>query len=371
MSDDAVPDPSRPRPALPGGISLVRGASPARLAALCALAGSRTAAIRERTALLSQASWSSASSRPCGAAEAAVAAAGIGVFECRLADEGLTWTDAVYDLFELPRGSALRRGRTLDHYPPDSRALLERVRGAALAAGRGFDLDAEIVTARGRSRWIRISASVACAGGVPVRLFGLKRDVTAERLELERLRALAERDALTGLANRAVFEARLAMLAGGGALLLVDLNRFKPVNDGHGHAAGDACLAEMAGRIRRICAEACPAASLAARIGGDEFAVLLGPLPDSGLPERLAARLVAALAEPVHHAGLALQLGASVGIARQAGCEPAELFARADGALYAAKAAGRNTFRSFDRHLDPAPGAALRRVPPGALVRLG
>ncbi|GJD56672.1 sensor domain-containing diguanylate cyclase [Methylobacterium dankookense] len=359
MSHDAVPDPSRPRPALPCGLSLVRGVRLERLATLCAEVEARNARSRDR---------------PHGPAAEAVAAAGFGVFECRLADESLTWTDAVYDLFGLPRGTALRRGRALDHYPPDSLAMLERVRAAALAARRGFDLDAEIVTAQGQHRWIRISASVACADGVPVRLFGLKRDVTAERQELERLRMLAERDALTGLANRAVFEARLAALGGrgGGALLLVDLDRFKPVNDGHGHAVGDACLAEMAARIRRVCAETCAEArapmGLVARIGGDEFAVLLEGLPDPALPERLAARIVAALAEPVRHAGLTLQLGASVGIARQAGCEPAELFARADGALYAAKAAARNTFRSFDHQADPAPGA--RRVPRAALVRL-
>lgn len=365
MSHDAVPDPSRSRPTLPGGLSRVRGVRPERLAALCAEVEARNARIRER-----------APSHALGTAAAAVAAAGIGVFECRLADESLTWTDAVYDLFGLPRGATLRRGRTLDHYPPDSLAVLERVRGAALAARRGFGLDAEIVTAQGQHRWIRISASVACADGVPVRLFGLKRDITAERLELERLRRLAERDALTGLANRAVFEARLAALGGreggGGALLLVDLDRFKPVNDGYGHAVGDACLAEMADRIRRVCAEISgetgAAAGLVARIGGDEFAILLETLPDPALPERLAGRIVAALAEPLRHAGLTLQLGASVGIARQAGCAPAELFARADGALYAAKAASRNTFRSFDHRIDPAPGAP--RVPRAALVRL-
>ena len=299
----------------------------------------------------------------------AAAAARIGVWECRLADETLTWTDAVYDLFDVPRGAPLCRPRILDLYRPDSLAALERVRGAAIARGNDFTLEAEIVTASGRNRWIRLNGSVDRSAGVPVRLFGLKRDVTEEKRERDRLQERAERDALTGLSNRARFDLCLAGRTdiAVAALLLVDLDGFKPINDVHGHAAGDLCLVEVADRLRRVCGPR----GLVARVGGDEFALLLASGLDGGAPERIAAEIVAALAEPVCRHGLVLSIGASVGIARQAGCGPALLYARADAALYAAKAAGRGTFRSFERMVDPTGGGrAPRRVPPAALLGL-
>lgn len=179
------------------------------------------------------------------------------------------------------------------------------------------------------------------------------------------------RDTLTPLFNRRYFEQAVAgsiahcqRYQSRAVLLFLDVDDLKGINDTFGHAAGDEALRTIA----HVLTANVRSTDVVARIGGDEFAVLLEALPDPALPERLAARIVAALAEPVRHAGLTLQLGASVGIARQAGCEPAELFARADGALYAAKAAARNTFRSFDHQADPAPGA--RRVPRAALVRL-
>ena len=116
---------------------------------------------------------------------------------------------------------------------------------------------------------MRLTANVECEAGVPVRLFGMKQDITEERALLERLRHSAETDALTGLANRAVLEERLSREAS--AVLLVDLDRFKHINDSHGHAAGDECLRQTASALRF----ACPADALVARLGGDEFVVVL------------------------------------------------------------------------------------------------
>ncbi|MGU3360582.1 diguanylate cyclase domain-containing protein [Methylobacterium sp. M6A4_1b] len=273
--------------------------------------------------------------------ERASAEAGIGLWHCDLPSETLSWSGGVYDLFEFPRGSALIRRNTLACYTAEARRQLEAVRAEAIGRRSSFTLESEIVARRGSRRWIRITATVEAEGGVPVRLFGFKQDITKQKLLADRTRRLAEFDGMTGLANRTVFDGRLAELSETGALMLVDLDGFKAINDTHGHAVGDACLREAARRLREICHEA----DLVARIGGDEFAVLLRREADAALCEALGRRIVAALHEPVLHGGRRLRFGASVGIARAAWSAPADLFSDADAALYAAKAAGRGTLR--------------------------
>ncbi len=174
--------------------------------------------------------------------ERASAAARIGVWQCDLADEALTWTDVVYDLYDLPRGIPVDRQTILSLYSEATRRELERVRRRAIETRSGFQLDCEIRTARGAQRWIRITATVESEGGYPVRIFGMKQDITEERLLSEKLRALAESDPMTGLANRGRFQSELARfdraddpLATGGSLMIVDLDGFKAINDTFGH----------------------------------------------------------------------------------------------------------------------------------------
>ena len=162
------------------------------------------------------------------------------------------------------------------------------------------------------------------------------------------MRWRATHDDLTGLLNRAGFiqQAEHDLRSGTLSLLLLDLDGFKFVNDAYGHKVGDRVLAEVARRL----SAASPENGRAARLGGDEFAVLYDPA-SSGVPEdRLAADLIAAVAQPFDgfDAG---RLGISIGI--HAGPEPSltEMLSCADEALYAAKAIGRNHFRTFDARL--------------------
>jgi diguanylate cyclase (GGDEF)-like protein len=283
--------------------------------------------------------------------ERASAAARLGIWECDLRTEKLAWSNGTYDMFDIARGRPLVRNQTLRCYPDKSLKELEVIRGSAIRARRGFNLDSEICTRDGKRRWIRITAAVECAGESVIRLFGIKQDITEERMNWERTRHLAEFDELTGLANRRQFRARIAEACratrertAAGALLLVDLDGFKEVNDSLGHAQGDACLQEAAQRMK----SACPEASLVARIGGDEFAVLL-PAPHTVIRAgTIAARIITALSQPSTRLARTVRLGASVGIAPVHACTPEELFRCADVALYAAKAAGRNTFRICD-----------------------
>ena len=151
----------------------------------------------------------------------------------------------------------------------------------------------------------------------------------------------ATHDQLTGLANRRLFHRRweqtLSTAGGPSALLYVDLDGFKPVNDSLGHDAGDTLLVGVAGRLRLMVR----AGDVVARLGGDEFAVIL-PWTDEPTAAEVAERIVAALAEPFLVDGRPVYIGASVGVAAAPpGADPDTELRRADGAMYAAKTAGR------------------------------
>ncbi|WP_272624779.1 GGDEF domain-containing protein [Sphingomonas sp. QA11] len=277
--------------------------------------------------------------------DCAMALAGVGAWCCDLADDTLHWTSGTYDLFGLPRGARIDRRDTLSMYGEESRATMERLRTDAIARCRPFTLDARIVRTDGAERWMRLTADVACNGRRPVRLYGLKQDITEDKARLETMRRIAEQDPLTGLANRQLFQSRFldcaAPMTPLGALILFDIDGFKQINDRHGHAAGDACLESVADRL---CAGFSDAL-MVARIGGDEFAVLTGPgSPDKPLQQRVE-RGLERLSMPIIWGDKLLRLSASAGIAETLdphAFDAEALFAAADAALYAAKHAGRN-----------------------------
>lgn len=172
------------------------------------------------------------------------------------------------------------------------------------------------------------------------RISGMRTSQTALRLHAAHLAEAAATDPLTGLANRSgLAQKATQMLADGAAhaLMLLDLDRFKPINDSHGHDAGDAVLRAVATRLQTHIR----AGDTVARLGGDEFVILLAdPLPDEQLAA-LARRLDAAVRQPVDFLGQALTVGASTGIARspQDGRTLTELMRCADQAMYQAKQA--------------------------------
>lgn len=279
--------------------------------------------------------------------ERASATAKLGIWQCELGSERLTWTNGVYDIFELPHQAPITREMILEFYTPESRRLMAAARSHALAHGSDFSVDVEITTPKGNRRWVRLTGAVESRGGVPSRIFGVKQDITEERLLSDRTRYLAEFDVMTGLANRGTFQAYLdtAESKAIGALVLVDLDGFKKVNDTFGHAVGDACLKEAANRLLACCGDAV----LVARIGGDEFAVLASAAASPQAIEAMARGIVWTMGQPLHCLGHALDLGASVGVAHHHSGSADDLFRQADAALYAAKDAGRNTSRVFSR----------------------
>jgi diguanylate cyclase (GGDEF)-like protein/PAS domain S-box-containing protein len=277
----------------------------------------------------------------------------IGAWECELETERLTWTPEVHDIFGYPMGNPLRRANIVDLYIDESRRDMELARAEVIRSGRAVTLDAEIRTWRGEKRWMRLSINTVSEGGRPVRIFGCKQDITSDRQAMESLRHQAETDPLTGLANRSVFQARYREVVSDGlnhgfasALVLIDLDRFKSLNDTFGHSAGDACLCEIAQRLRR----AFHNAGLIARLGGDEFALILHAPTSPARVARMLQQAVMMLSRPLFWNGLRLEVGASIGVAlvgRPHRRRITELFAEADIALYDAKAAGRNKVHLF------------------------
>lgn len=184
---------------------------------------------------------------------------------------------------------------------------------------------------------------------VPLRLPGgdidgfvaVAQDVTAQKREELRLLQLSERDALTGVLNRQGLETYLAQRHDkhdeGLALLYIDLDRFKPVNDTYGHPMGDALLKAFAERLKTLVRPT----DLVARLGGDEFAIVLPGIRAAENAQAVADKVVAAGASPFVIGQTELHVGASVGVALAAGDGWDGLVHRADAAVYRAKAQGR------------------------------
>lgn len=153
--------------------------------------------------------------------------------------------------------------------------------------------------------------------------------------QVERLEQAAHRDSLTGLANRKAFFDAIGTASGPGALIYADLDRFKAVNDRWGHAAGDEVLRQVAARLRA----AVSPADVVARVGGDEFVVLV-PGASLGEAEELAARLRAAVAQPIEVGDATVRVGITLGVAHAADVVSETTLAHADRTMLDAKAGG-------------------------------
>ena len=195
-------------------------------------------------------------------------------------------------------------------------------------------------------------------GFVVAMLDRLRREVTARIAAEANARASARHDALTGLANRRLLRERLdAALAAPNpvarcALMLIDLDRFKPINDLHGHAAGNLVLCAVADRLRQVS----PPGATVARLGGDEFVALVPcGLDHEGVAD-LAKKMIAAIRTPVPWNQGQVEVDCTIGvaIADDNGQEGDELLHQADTAMYHGKRDGRGTFRFFQPGMDVA-----------------
>ena len=213
------------------------------------------------------------------------------------------------------------------------RTMFESERGQP---GRAFFLETTYIPFR--------AADGRVAGFV-----GLGQDVTAHRLQHQKLLDASQTDPLTGVLNRAGFDLRVQEALARAqaerhllALLYLDLDGFKPVNDEHGHAAGDTLLTAAAQRLQRVLRPS----DVLARLGGDEFAVVLADAKDVTAAQAVARKIVSSLGEVFEINGKSVRIGGSVGVALATNGQDTiqGLLQRADAALYLAKRAGRGRF---------------------------
>lgn len=200
-------------------------------------------------------------------------------------------------------------------------------------------------------KWLSIS-TICDSHGVVRNYVALFRDISAHKRHEERIRHLAEHDALTGLPNRALLQDRLIQAMARAeraqsrlALLYIDLDRFKQVNDTLGHPVGDALLQEVARRLQATVR----VSDTVSRQGGDEFLVLLDKIESGEDAARVAAKMLEHLAGPCHLAGHELRITPSIGISLYPddGTDMAVLIRNADVAMYQAKESGRDTYRFY------------------------
>lgn len=246
----------------------------------------------------------------------------------------------------------LDAGNFLDHVAEADRERISSALESSLTRGVSEPIACCLVHADGHH--IPVELRMAATDiGIDSATLVLVEDRTEREAVEQRLRAIAHYDALTGLPNRVLLQDRLmqgfaaaarnARLLG---LLVIDLDGFKAVNDGFGHSSGDTILRETAGRL----SECLRSVDTLARIGGDEFVVVLPELSRREDAAVIAARLVNALRRPFAIDRVDARIGASIGISLYPddGAQIDMLFARADAAMYAAKHAGRNQYAFAD-----------------------
>jgi diguanylate cyclase (GGDEF)-like protein/PAS domain S-box-containing protein len=259
------------------------------------------------------------------------------------------------ELFRVNRALARMLGRAEDQllgvsildltHPEDQASIRERL--GMLVAGEipSYQIEQRYLHTDGREVWTAISASlVRDPAGTPMYVVHQIEDVTERRRDGERLAHQAIHDPLTGLPNRLLFVDRLrralaADTQGHTAVLFLDLDHFKVINDSLGHSAGDRLLITIADRLRN----AVRPHDTVARFGGDEFTVLCRSVPDARVAEEIAGRVAAAVAKPVHLSEGEVFVTISVGIALSGGEmeTPETLLRNADAAMYGAKERGR------------------------------
>lgn len=262
------------------------------------------------------------------------------------------WSDGVFAIHELPVSGGVPNGDVMNFFPePDRTAFREAVE-RTLDTGEPFELDVDLIMAKGNYRRVRCMGEIELSRGKAIALIGLIQDITEQHDLEQRLRRQARTDDLTQLVNRVEFHRVLDQrlrdaraVDADVAVLLIDLDGFKGVNDRLGHAAGDEVLRRVAERLRAPCYDGC----VPARLGGDEFAVLVTPVLDRVGLDAMVRRLLHDLEIVMEGQGHIARVTGTIGIAwsREASQDRDTLLRHADAALYAAKRTQKGTAQTY------------------------
>jgi len=274
---------------------------------------------------------------------------GSGTWLWSVRDGGVLWSESLLDLFGIPRGTPLDYAQYRALLHPDDVGMIEETLATALRTLEPFTYTHRMVLGDLRTERVFecFGEVFADAEGVPSRVLGTARDVTDAHRARQELAFLADHDPLTGVANRRRITGWLVECAarpGGAALLLVDIDNFKDINDLRGHAVGDRVIRDVAHTIKaRLGSDV-----LLGRLGGDEFAVIV-----PSTTAAVAMELAETLCDVIGHvpfggdAGMRVTISAGVAIVDGAATDVETVLAHADLALYEAKRAGRNRARLF------------------------
>ena len=290
----------------------------------------------------------------------------LGHFRVELATGHTTWSDELFALTRMPvpadscpgnGAQSIRR-----HAHPDDQERILTMFKDVVDTGRGQRIEYRAVRGDEAIRWVEmVTIREDDLAGQPVRLVGTIVDITQRKIAHEQLEFNARHDSLTGLPNRMQLQEVLQAICSGGtahsraAILSLDLDHFKRINDTLGHSAGDLFLQSVADRLRAATREG----DLVVRTGGDEFAVVLF---DAGSSDATAAAraIIRALGEPLHVAGRSLVVSASIGAAcyPDDGADVETLYRSSATAMYHAKRGERGSYRMFEASMHE---SAVRR----------
>ncbi|MCC5857112.1 MAG: EAL domain-containing protein [Ectothiorhodospiraceae bacterium] len=270
----------------------------------------------------------------------------------------IRWSDEVYRIFGLNRSQwGATHEAFMQAVHPDDRERVQAAVDEALA-GAAYDIEHRIVRPSGDVRTVYQNGVVDFdSDGTPLRMVGIVHDITEHRQAEERLMYLSYYDSLTGIPNRNYLLERIdqAIMRANQqnhafALLHLDLDRFRTINEGLGHATGDTLLRLAAERL----GDAEEGGELLARLGGDEFCLLVENITDSFQAATVARRLLAPLRTPFEVARQSFYLPGSVGIALypRDGRDPGSLLRNAESAMYQVKRDGGNAYRFYSREMN-------------------
>ncbi|ATX82379.1 PAS domain S-box-containing protein/diguanylate cyclase (GGDEF) domain-containing protein [Mariprofundus ferrinatatus] len=285
--------------------------------------------------------------------------ANIGSWSLNLTNNELSWSDQIFNIFGIDQSEfeASYEGFLSTIHPDDLDMVGQRYQ-QSLNNDMPYDIIHRIIRKDNKEvRWVHeVCAHQRDNNGNVIRSDGTVQDITERKLAQDEIQRLAMTDQLTGIANRNQFHRRfdeILKLARREKkvviLMLLDLDRFKPVNDTFGHQVGDSLLKQAAAILAKNCRDT----DVVARLGGDEFAIILVHPDSRDRASEISERIISELTKPFTIENQQINIGISIGLAAYPADADNEdrLINHADKALYKAKEAGRNTYRFYSEVL--------------------